>query len=377
MKILHFIESGGLYGAESVILNLSREMAANNVYTPVVGCIISSPEEQCALYDKALEYGIAAKKLVLRNAWLFIDIPTVARQLKRDKISLLHSHGYKPSVFGFFISLLTGIPIMATCHLWFLHGKAPLKMRVMVGLELLLYKFFPVVVAVSEPIKTILVSHGVAPDKIRVIKNGIVIGDYLDMNQKNIESLRAELKLQPRELCVVNIARLSRQKAQWHIITAANKILELGYRVKFFIVGDGPLREELTMQIQKNGVQGSVQLLGFRQDVKALLQVADIFLLPSLDEGMPMALLEATASKTPVVATPVGDIQKLIQSEYSGVLVKVDDPEDLVQCLEKIISSEKLRAFFSLNAFDAVKDSYSSKVMYEQYVKVYDVIFPE
>lgn len=141
MNILHFIESGGLYGAESVILNLSREMQSEGGYVPVVGCIVSSLEEQSDLYDKAIEYGLAAEKVVIRNSYLPVDIPRAAKQFKRNGFALIHSHGYKPSVFGFLIRLLTGIPVMATCHLWFLHGNAPLKMRVMVKAELFFLQF--------------------------------------------------------------------------------------------------------------------------------------------------------------------------------------------------------------------------------------------
>jgi len=373
-KILHFIDSGGLYGAESVILNLSREMQTDDTYTPVVGCIVSHPDEISDLYDKTIEFGVDALKLVIRNSFLFVDIPRAARRLKKNGISLIHSHGYKPSVFGFLIRLATGIPIIATCHLWFLQEKIPVKMRVMIMLELLSYRLFSTIVAVSRAIKVILVEHGVAENKIEMIKNGIVLSDYSSLSDKIVDQLRKDLQLKHGEFCFLNVARLTHQKAQCHIVSVARMLKEAGEKVKFFIVGEGPLRDDLQQQIIDNGVQDCVRLLGFRQDVNDLLQVADVFILPSIDEGMPMALLEAVASKTPILATPVGDITKLIQDGRSGVIVKVDDIDDLFDGALRLISSAELRQSCAEFAWEKMHKEYSSLAMYRSYIEIYDGI---
>jgi glycosyltransferase involved in cell wall biosynthesis len=375
-KVLHFIDSGGLYGAESVILNLSREMQTGGEYEPVVGCIVSQSDEQNALYDKALELGIRAEKLVIRNSCFIIDIPRIARQLKRLDIKIIHSHGYKASVFGYILSLLMSIPIMATCHLWYLKGLVPLKMRVMITIELFFYKFFPVIVAVSEPIKKILLSHGIYEHKTKVINNGIFLDDYLPVERDILEQERAALQIKPGELCLINVARLTQQKAQWHIIDAAAQLKSKGEKLRFFIVGEGELMDDLKQQVRDNDLQQTVHLLGFRSDVKTLLQVADIFILPSLDEGMPIALLEAVASRTPVLATPVGDIPKLIQNDQSGVLVKRDDVTDLVHGIRRMAASAELRKKCADHAWEAIRYVYSSKVMYQSYHAIYnDLLF--
>ncbi|NVN91798.1 MAG: glycosyltransferase family 4 protein [Desulfuromonadales bacterium] len=371
-RVLHFIDSGGLYGAESVILNLSREMQSKGEFEPVVGCIVSQSDARSDLYDKCLELGIRAEKLVIRNACFFLDIPQVARKLKSLNISIIHSHGYKPSVYGFIVSVLISIPITATCHLWFLHGNVPLKMRVMITLELLFYKIFPVIVAVSEPIKMTLLSHGICSSKVKVINNGIVLDDYLPVEQGILERIRAELHIDDGELCLLNVARLNSQKAQCHIIDAAAQLKLKGEKLKFFIVGEGELMDKLKQQVCNNDLQQTVYLLGFRSDVKTLLQVADIFILPSLDEGMPIALLEAVASRTPVLATPVGNIPKLIQNNHSGVLVKRDDVMELVCGIQHMAASSELREKCAEQAWEAIRDVYSSKAMYKSYHAIYN-----
>lgn len=370
-RILHFIDSGGLYGAESVILNLSCEMKAAGEYEPVVGCIVAKSTAQNDLYDKAQALGIIAAKLVIRNSLLFLDIPMMARQLKCLNIGLIHSHGYKPSVFGYILSLLTSIPIIATCHLWFLHGSVPLKMRMMVILELFFYRFFPVIVAVSEPIRDILLTHGIDAKKVKVINNGIMLDDYMPIEGFIRERERQSLRIEPEELCLLNVGRLTPQKAQWHIIAAAAQLRAAGEKLKFIIVGEGELMEKLEQQVRDNDLQGMVHLLGFRSDVRLLLQVADIFLLPSLDEGMPMALLEAAASKTPVLATPVGDIPKLIQNDHSGVLVNKDDVAALVSGILRMAASSEFRERCAAYAYEAVWEVYSSRAMLHAYQEIY------
>ncbi len=373
-KVLHFIDSGGLYGAESVLLNLSREMCLAGKYTPVIGCIVGSPDEQNDLFDKAGELGLAAEKLVVRNGMFLWDVLRLSRRLKNLGIDLIHSHGYKPSVFGFFVRLLSGIPVTATCHLWFMQGKIPLKMRLMVKLELFLYRYFPVVVAVSQPIKEVLQENGVSKEKLKVIKNGIFFDDYGQLDAGAMHEIRAALGLENGEICLLNIGRLSHQKAQANIVLAAKKMREKYSLLKFFIVGEGPLREVLEKQIADEGLQHCVKLLGFRSDTANLLRIADVFLLPSRDEGMPMALLEAVASKVPVIVTPVGDIPNVIVNKESGVLVPVDDIDALCAGIMQLVNSKVDCDKYCDNAWNAMKREYSSMSMYHAYRNVYDCI---
>ena len=169
-KVLHFIESAGVYGAERVILNLSAQMQNTGNYIPVVGCIVDSVNTESALYNAAVELGIAAIKIPIANTGLLRDLPKAAAQLKQARIDLIHSHGYKPSVFGFIIRLLKNIPVIATCHLWFEPSKGPLKTRTMIRLEKFFYRWFPKIIAVSDPIKAILLASNLKPQQVDVIR---------------------------------------------------------------------------------------------------------------------------------------------------------------------------------------------------------------
>lgn len=370
-KVLHFIDSGGLYGAESVLLNLSGLMTTSGRYHPVVGCIVAHIDEQNDLYDKAREMNLAAEKIVIRNSWLLVDIPQAARRLKKLGIDLIHSHGYKPSVFGYAIKMLTGIEIMTTCHLWFKGSRRPFKMRVMVALELFLYRSFKKVVGVSESIREVLIDSGVSDRKIQVIKNGVEVGPGLLVSPERLAGLRVELHLNDDDYCVLNTGRLTAQKAQRDIVTAARILRDQGVVCRFVIVGEGELKAQLQNQISEAKLEDSVRLLGFRDDITELLQIADLFVLPSLDEGMPMSLLEAAAVGLPVVASQVGDIPKLIEDRVTGVVAPAGDPEALAQAISLLKGSPELGRELGAAVLSRVRIKYSTEAMFEQYDKVY------
>lgn len=374
-RILHFIESGGLYGAERVILNLSLQLKKHDGYEPVVGCIVDTPTSNSDLYNAAQAAGITTVKIVIPNAKVFNAIPKAAKQLSQLHINLIHSHGYKPSVFGFIIRLLTGIPIISTCHLWFEPNKGPLKTRVMIRLEKFFYRWFPKIIAVSEPIKNILLASGLPDSRVAIIRNGVDIPEQTP--DEDLASLRHELGLSETDFCILNSARLSRQKAQWTLIEAAAILKQKGVAVKILIVGEGPLANELAQQISESDVIDRVKLLGFRSDINKLLALANIFALPSIDEGMPMSLLEAAAAKKPIVSTLVGDIGKLIKHQDTGMVIATDSPDELAAAILELKNNAILAQHIADQAHAKLLEDYSSQAMCGAYLPIYNELLDE
>lgn len=373
-RILHFIESEGVYGAERVILNLSQQLNTNSTYIPVVGCIVAHANSANALYDAAQKIGLEAVKVPIANARLITDLPRAAKQLKALNIDLIHSHGYKPSVFGFIIRLLKKIPVIATCHLWFEPSKGPLKMRVMIALEKFFYRWFPKVIAVSEPIKNILLQSNLSSHQVEIVRNGVDIPNHSLMPDEKF-SLQQSLHLKDDNFCVLNSARLTRQKAQWVLIKAAAILKQQGESVRILIVGEGALAEELRALITSEDVSDYVQLLGFRSDVNKLLALCDAFALPSIDEGMPMSLLEAAAAAKPIISTLVGDIGKLIQHNETGLVIPPEDPAALAAAIVRLKNSPALAQQLADNAHNKMVANYSSEAMSKGYMAIYDELF--
>lgn len=373
-KVIHFIDSGGLYGAESVILNLSREMLLSGEYTPVIGCIVPDTAMHNDLYNESRSKGLMACKIKIRNLLLWLDLPRAARTIHNMGVDLIHCHGYKAFVFAFLIGKWLRIPVVSTCHLWFLEGYPPLKMRLMIKLELFFYNFVPVIVGVSIPIKGFLTSAGISADKIKIINNGIPVHAYQTVDRNHINRLRSELGLTQNEFVVINVGRLSLQKDHKTILRAAKTLKEANSHVRILIVGDGELRAELEEYILKHQIEHTVKILGFRKDIKGLLNIASVFLLPSLDEGMPISLLEAAASNTPIITTMVGDIPKMIHHEESGLAVPVGNPSAIADAIIRLKNSFEMQKKIKTKAFETLISQYSSEHMYKEYKKVYEML---
>jgi glycosyltransferase involved in cell wall biosynthesis len=370
LRVLHFIESEGVYGAESVILNLSQQMQRSSSLAPVVGCIVSNINDNSDLYNAARNLGIEAIKIVISNSRLLLDIPRAAKQLQKLHIHLIHSHGYKPSVFGFIISKLTNIPIMATCHLWFDPNNGPLKMRAMIRLEKLFYRKFPIVVGVSQPIQDVLIEAGIPLEKTQLVRNGV---DFPELNLTSIEKaeLRKNFDIDENTFCILNTGRLTKQKSQTTLISAAALLKQKQIEFKLLIVGEGELKTQLKEQIDSLDLNDCVSLLGFRNDIDRLLAISDVFALPSLDEGMPMSLLEAAAAKVPIITTAVGDIPKLITNNETGLIIPTDSADALTQAICTLAKDKIFAAELAERAFALMAKNYSSQAMYKSYAEIY------
>jgi len=371
LRVMHFLESGGLYGAENVVLNLSREMLKTSEYVPVIGCIVQDAFEQVAIYDKALSCGIEAHKIVINNKKFPLDIISFLFMMRRINIDLVHSHGYKASIIAFFAMMLLRIPILPTCHLWFFGTGSPLRFRTMIAIEIFLYRFLKIITVVSLSIKQTLVQRGVPSDRIHIIKNGINLDDFQPVDEGERKRIREKLGLKIGTPVIMNLGRLTEQKAHCNIVHAARIMKSRELEFVVLIIGEGELREALSQQICEHGVETEVKLLGFRDDARMLLQIADIFLLPSLDEGLPMAMLEAMASRVPVIATGVGDIPELFDSAEIGIQIPVNDVHAIAQAIEELLINRESNREYAENAHATILKYYSSNAMFCNYSILY------
>jgi glycosyltransferase involved in cell wall biosynthesis len=173
-------------------------------------------------------------------------------------------------------------------------------------------------------------------EKTSIIYNGIDIDEYqkpIDKNKK-----KGEIGIKEDEFVIGNIANLYPVKGQIYLLRAAKKVLKEIPNTKFLIIGRGELENELKREAQNLGIVSYVKFLGFREDVKELYKIMDVFVLSSLTEGLPLSLIEAMASKVPVVATDVGGIPEVIDDGVNGLLVPPADPQAMAKkiiCLLK------------------------------------------
>lgn len=367
--ILHLIESAGLYGAENVILTLARAQQKTGDFIPVIGCIVNHREDYSALYEKAISENILVIKLVLPVSRYLLKINNTAQLLREYPITLIHCHGYKPAVFGFFIAKCSQIPIISTCHNWIMPTQGPLKMRTMIALEKFLYRYFNKVIAVSRPIFTILSQLNIATEKLGIIYNGIEI-------KCNNESLltRESLDLNNEDFVVINLARLSSVKNQRALIEAVATLVPQYSHIRLLLVGDGNDQATLKALVHEHRLEENIIFLGFRKDALALLGLSNCFCLSSIDEGMPISLLEAAAKKVPIISTNVGSVAMLIENNISGLLIPPNNIQALSQAILQLINNPELGQKFSTQAHQRLQKNFSAEKMQDQYAAIYRTV---
>ncbi len=242
--------------------------------------------------------------------WKLRDVATLrdlVRVIRERRVAILHTHEFFMNTVGLVASLSTGVPLVATVH-----GKNYYadQFRRRVAYRLV-GRFAGQMIAVSENIRFFLAEQvGIPSDRIRVVPNGVGLDE--EPPRERLSALRTSLGLDQDSKVVGTVGSLYPVKGHTYLMDAVAPVVRRFEHVVFLIVGRGGLREELEAQARRLGIARHLRFLGHREDVRDLLALCDIFVLPSLSEGMPLALLEAMAAGLSCVATKVGGISEVV-----------------------------------------------------------------
>jgi glycosyltransferase involved in cell wall biosynthesis len=369
--VLHLIDSGGFYGAEAVILNLCLGLEDSG-FRQVIGCFIPDSKQHNELGLTAEKKGIRVRYISMKNKINLGGLKQLRDIIKEEKIMLIHSHGYKPSFYCLLLHILYKVPYIITCHLWTMDN---FKYRLYVLLDRISMLFAERVVAVSQPIMNDIYRWKINRKNVIMINNGIDIYKYTEcIDNLNPQNLRNELGLQQNTLIIGNIGRLTHQKAQHIFIEAASIIINKRSDIEFIILGEGDQRDYIDGLIMKLGISQKVHLAGFRQDAIQIMKLFEVFVLCSINEGLPIVILEAMSLGVPIVSTDVGDIPNVIHDGLNGILINKGDPSVLSDAILRILDDQSLRKTISNNAKQTVNSEFSLFNMSSKYLNIYKEI---
>jgi L-malate glycosyltransferase len=289
------------------------------------------------LADELRQLGINVTIVDETRCGAFSVLILLTRFFKHNQIDLVHTHRYKDSVLGTLAAKLAGVPhVIRTVHGLCepMTGWNRLKFRAYDVLDkVVLLGFADLVIAVSKRMAETLRHSGYRPTMVTHIHNGIDLRRVIA--RRRPEDVKRELGIDARTLLIGTVGRLSPVKGHAGFLGAARLILEQQPGARFLIVGGGPLEHELIASASRLQLDRACLFVGARADVYDLISAMDIFVLPSLDEGIPMAVLEAMALGKPVVATSVGGLPEVVQHRVTGLLVAPGDERALADaCLE-------------------------------------------
>src|SRR2546425_10806161 len=265
------------------------------------------------------------------------------RFLRDRDVDVVHTHRYKDTVLGAMAAKLAGVPhVIRTIHGLRepMRGWDRAKFLAYEALDkAALWCFADRVIAVSRTMAEILRQSGYRRSSVTHIHNGLDLQQIVAARSR--QDVRRELGVGADAFLIGTVGRLSAVKAHADLLRAAALILQFNPEATFLIVGDGPLRDALTALAAELGVDHACVFAGPRADVYDLVGAMDVFVLPSLDEGIPMALLEAMALGRPVVATRVGGVPEVVRHRETGLLVAPRNERALAAaCLELAANRE-------------------------------------
>lgn len=357
-RIAHLIETDGPGGAERVLAQLAmafQEAGTSNV--------VFLPADREGWLARELQgSGVAVEYFCIEQP----VSPTCARFLEnafhRHRITLAHSHEFTMAVYGAWASWRAGIPHVITLHGGRYYAgrlRRRLALRTAIGLS-------GRTVAVSAPLARQLSRDlYIRPSRITSIPNGV------RCVPPHPTRFRDELGLGPADRLLVSIGNLYPVKGHQHLVDALALIAERHPTVHLAIAGRGGLADALLARSRDLGLARRVHLLGLRPDVGAILAAADIFVLPSLSEGLPLALLEAMFAGCAIVATDVGEVAVAVAHGEAGVLVEPASPAALAGALDRLLADPEMARTLGQRARQRAAAEYDVSRMVRRYAGVY------
>jgi glycosyltransferase involved in cell wall biosynthesis len=262
----------------------------------------------------------------------------VLRLMRREKPHIVHTHTAKAGFVGRLAARIARVPVVVhTFHGNVFKGYfSPRKTKLFIAIEKNLARSTDAIIVLSEQQRDEILGLGIGrPEQYRVIPLGLDLSPFLQS-----ENLRGQLRqeLQVGEAPLIGIvARLVPIKAIHLLLEAAVQVLKTHPQAVFLIVGDGELRTELEQQARNLDIQNNVRFLGFRSDLPRLYADFDVSVLCSLNEGLPVAVIESLASARPVVATNVGGVADLIKHQETGWLCPSQDVNALAEGIRFVL----------------------------------------
>jgi L-malate glycosyltransferase len=367
MTILH-VFSGDLWaGAERMILTLLSRLKGYEGMR-----IIALSLNEGTLTAKLRESGIETIVIPENANSFFVILWKACRCLRGRGIELIHGHGYKEHLLAVLISkVISTKRLVSTLHGLpepeVSRGSRRIANRLIRKCDFVMLKhLFTRVVAVSEGLKASMIQkHGFDPAKVEVIHNGI---DYLPPSNSS--------RLSCSIIHIGTVGRMVPVKDFGLFLDVAKEIRKQRDNIRFSILGDGPLKDELTRKAKESGLEGIILFEEHRPDPTHYYQSIDVYLNTSLHEGLPLSILEAMACGKPIVAPNVGGLPEIITHGKEGFLVETRDPRDFAQWCLKLARDSQLRSKMGQNAAEQVSRNFSSERMADSYKRLYESLFP-
>ncbi len=322
-------------------------------------------------WDKAAEqmkaagttpYTLGYGKMDPRNLFALI------RLIRKERVDLIHAHGYGACTWGRIAGLLLRLPVIVheRCN----YSTVPLYQR---PVEWLLAPFTTYAFAVSESTRQFCIhKRYLKPERVQTLYNGILMTDVPAASPEWKAALRKEYGVPGDALLLGIVGRIESHKGHLDALRAVKIVLETHPTVRLWIVGDGAYEAVVKQFVADNGLSHAVQFLGFRRDVRQVIQCFDVQIFPSHQEGTPNTLYEAMLAGLPAVASTADGQGEILEHEKTALLYEPGDSAALARHLTRMLDDAALRKQLSaavrerIRDFDGMRCVHTMEAVYER-----------
>lgn len=362
-RIAHLIECDGPGGAERMVASLAIEQQQAGIQT----LVILPANGEGWLEAQLAGSGVATEHFRLDRPVSLACARWLADVLREHRISLAHCHEFSMGVYGAWAAWLARIPHLVTMHggRYFadrLRRRVALRAGAVLGGHM---------VAVSHELARQLRRDLWLPaSRVSTIPNGV---RYVAATHS---TLRDELDLAPEDRLAVAVGNLYSVKGHRFAVEALALLQDSYPRLHLAIAGRGDMADSLLRHAEQRGVAARLHLIGLRADIPNVLAGADLFVLPSLSEGLPLALLEAMFAARPIVASDVGEVRAVLGDGAAGVLVPAGDATALAAALAGVLAAPEQARELGARAKHRATTDYGIASMVARYKQLYDRLLP-
>ncbi len=369
MKILHVIDSGGLYGAEIVLFNLV-EYTNKTSHKAIILSIGNSEIKDKPIEIEARKRNLPVYPIRFKDGFNINGIRQIKKVIEELNIDIVHSHGYKGNILlGLLPRSSRKFLIISTLHGW-TSTKMFSKIWFNELLEILVLKKIDKVVAVSTNFRKARMLNNLRI-KPCFIPNGVPELKFNGSLKDSFPDLYNKCK---NKFSLLSIGRLSKEKGYIYLIAALSLLIKKGIDACLVIAGEGDQKDILQSEVKKYNLQTKVHFIGYVESFWRYASDFSVYVIPSLSEGLPMTLLEILQSGVPVLSTNVGEIPNVLDNGKYGVIIPSAKPEKMSEKLCDVYKNPKKYKMIAENARNHVLKHYSihktAQLYHNQYEKL-------
>jgi glycosyltransferase involved in cell wall biosynthesis len=340
IRTLHLLTSLNRRGAETFAIQLVERLSRDR-FLPAIWTV-SPPGPLGGQYLTPQATAVLSRAAARREPGMVATLAHLVGVLRAWKPHIVQCHGGRALKYG-----MLAKPFHRRCayvytkigsvHPWL----DPLHKRLLYGY---LFEQLDAIIAVGEQVmEEVEASFHPRRPRLLTIHTGRDVTTFAEITPEMAAEKRAELGMDKDDLCLMSVGSLSWEKNPQALLRVLAAVLPQVPRARLVYVGGGPLAGDLRKQADREGVADKVRFTGVRHDVPALLHAADVFLLPSLTEGLPGVLIEAGMAGLPAVATRVGSVQNILRDGETGFVVPVRDEQAFVAMTLRLLGDQQLR----------------------------------